>query len=252
MLDFSEKNVLIIGASSGIGAETARILARQGANVILVARREEKLREVLKTIPTGKKAYYVGDISEIDSIEGLVKRVVAEQGRIDGMVYASGITAGDMPIKNLSYNRLLQTFNTNYFGFVEMVRQVTKRTNYNVGLRIVGISSVASLLGEKAHLAYSASKAAMDASIRCIAKELANKGVCINSVAPSMVNTDMYKQFIELQGEQSEANLRTMDRQYLGVAEKVDVANAITFLLSSEAKHITGITLPVDGGFTTS
>lgn len=252
MIDFANKNMLVVGASSGIGEKTAYVLAEQGANVILVARREERLKEVCNNIKSDKKSYYVGNVSDIDSIGGLIKKIVSEQGKLDGMAYIAGISDGDVPIKFLTYERQLGTFQTNYFGFVECVRQVTKRGNYNEGLRIAAVSSVASLRGEKAHVAYSASKSAMDSAIRCIAKELGPKGICINSVAPSMVNTDMYQHFLEIQGEKSDANLRAISRQYLGLAETKDVANALAFLLSAEARFITGITLPVDGGFSTT
>ena len=193
MIDLSNKNILIVGASSGIGAETACVLSEAGAKTILVARREEKLIEVCNKMSGQNKSYYLGDVSEINSIEGLIKKIVQEQGKLDGMAYVAGISDGDVPIKYLTYERQLNTFMTNFFGFVECVRQVTKRGMYNEGFRIAAVSSVASLRGEKAHVAYSASKSAMDSAIRCIAKELGPKGICINSVAPSMVNTDMYR-----------------------------------------------------------
>lgn len=251
MIDLSGKNILVVGASSGIGEETALVLARQGANVILLARREERLADICSRI--GEKAsYYLCDVSDIDSIAAVVKTVVDEKGKLDGMAYIAGISDGDVPVKYLTYERQLNTFKTNYFAFVEFVRQATKRGVYNEGMRIVAVSSIASLRGEKAHVAYSASKSAMDSAIRCIAKELASKGICINSVAPAMVNTEMYQHFLEVQGEDSEANLRAVGRQYLGLAETSDVANAIAFLISPDARFITGITLPVDGGFTTT
>ena len=251
MIDLSGKNILVVGASSGIGEETALVLARQGANVILLARREERLADICSRI--GEQAsYYLCDVSDIDSIATVVKTVVDEKGKLDGMAYIAGISDGDVPVKYLTYERQLNTFKTNYFAFVEFVRQATKRGMYNEGMRIVAVSSIASLRGEKAHVAYSASKSAMDSAIRCIAKELASKGICINSVAPAMVNTEMYQHFLEVQGEDSEANLRAVGRQYLGLAETSDVANAIAFLISPDARFITGITLPVDGGFTTT
>ena len=252
MIDFTNKNILVVGASSGIGEMTAYVLAEQGANVILVARREERLKEVCNNIKTNKKSYYVGNIADIDSIGALIKKIVSEQGKLDGLAYVAGISDGSVPVNILTYKRQLNIFQTNYFGFIECVRQVIKRGNYNVGLRIAAVSSVASLRGEKALVAYSASKAAMDSAIRCIAKELGPKGICINSVAPSMVNTAMYQGFIEIQGKKSEANIRAINRQYLGLAKRTDVANALAFLLSSEARFITGITLPVDGGFSTT
>ena len=252
MLDYSNKNILIIGASSGIGEETAYTLAEQGANLILVARREDRLRQVCENAKATKISYHPADISNIQGIESLISTIVAEHGKLDGLVYVAGISQGGIPLKSLSYEKQMMIFRTNYFGFVECVRQVSKRGNHNDHLRIVGVSSVSSLRGEKALVAYAASKAAMDSAIRCMAKELAPKGICINSVAPSIVRTDMYIRFLEVQGEQSEANLKALDRQYLGLAEMRDVANAIAFLLSQDARFITGITMPVDGGFTTT
>ena len=251
MFDFSNKNILIVGASSGIGEKTAYVLSELGANVILVARREERLKEVCNNIKSENKSYYICDVNDSDSIEGLVKKVVDEKGKLDGMVYTAGVTCG-YPLKFLTVEKQIETFKTNYFGFVEFVRQVTKKSNYNRGLRIVSVSSVASIKGSKAHIGYAASKAAMDSAIRCIAIELYNKGICINSVAPAMINTDMYHSFLEGKDDKEAANNNIVSRQYLGLGETKDVASSIAFLLSQEARFITGITLPVDGGYTTT
>ncbi len=252
MISFNGKNILVVGASSGIGEETARVLADNGANVVLIARREDKLKEVCNSIPSRKKSYYIGDVTEFEKTEGLIEQIVSEQGKIDGMAYVAGVSDGDVPIKYLTYERQIKVFQVNYFGFVEYVRQVTKRGMYNAGMRIAAVSSVASLRGEKAHVPYSASKSAMDSAIRCMAKELGGKGICINSVAPSMVNTEMYQHFLEIHGEKSNTNRVAMNRQYLGLAETKDVACALAFLLSEDARFITGITMPVDGGYTTT
>lgn len=252
MIDLSGKNILIIGASSGIGEEVAYTTSIQGANVILVARRKEKLHNVIEKINSHKKACYVFDVSDIDGINSMIKTIVSEQGKLDGMVYTAGISDGDVPLKYLNNKRLLDTFTTNYFGFVECVRQVTMKNMYNDGLRIVAVSSNAARFGDKAHIAYSASKAAMDASVRCMAKELSNKHVYLNSVAPSMVKTQMYIDYLKMNGYEEESDSSLSNRQYLGIIEPKDVAYAITFLLSEEARMITGVTMPVDGGFSTS
>ena len=84
-----------------------------------------------------------------------------------------------------------------------------------------------------------------------MAKELAGKGICINTVAPSMTATELYNHYIEKYGEDSDTNKELITRQYLGVAQPQDVANAIAFLISPAARFITGITMPVDGGLTT-
>ena len=243
------KRILVIGASSGIGAQTAVTLSEHGANVILAARREDKLREVMARLAPGEHAYDTLDVNEVELIGEKIGALVRERGKLDGMAYAAGIGL-ELPLRDLSYKRALPFFQTNYFGFLESVRQVSKRGRYNSGMHIVAISSVSSLVGESAHTVYAATKAAVDASIRCMAKEFANKGICINSVAPSKIETQMYDRSLELIGEDSEAQRKTLNRQYLGIGKPVDVANAVCFLLSPESGFITGITLPVDGGYT--
>ncbi len=253
MFSLQGKGFVVIGASSGIGAQTAVTLSRQGARVALVARRQERLERVMGELSSEGHRYYIRDISRIDGIEALFKDIVTDFGKLDGMVYSAGIS-GDFPLRHLSYERLEKVFVTNYFAFIECCRQVCRRECYSreKGLRIVAVSSAASLMGEKAHSAYAGSKAAMDASIRCMAKEMASKGVCINSVAPSMIRTDMYEELISVNGGDNPAMLKSIERQYLGLGEASDVANAICFLLSPEARFITGVTLPVDGGSTSS
>lgn len=243
------KRVLVIGASSGIGAQTAVTLSEHGANVILAARREEKLREVMGQLVPGEHGYYTLDVDEIDSIGETIGLAVREFGKLDGMVYAAGANI-DIPLRILSYKRALSLFQTNYFGFLESVRQSSKKAHYNSGMHIVAISSVTSMAGERAQTVYAATKAAINASIRCMAKELADKGICINSVAPAGIETEMYASFLKQNGESSVGYQKVLSRQYLGMGKPADVANAVCFLLSPESRFITGITLPVDGGFT--
>lgn len=117
-------------------------------------------------------------------------------------------------------------------------------------MRIVGISSVVAFSGDKAKTVYSASKAAMNGAVRCLAKELADKSICINTVAPGMIHTEMYENYLLQYGRDS--NSKLLERQYLGIGKADDVAAAIAFLMSSAAKFITGVCLPVDGGFTSN
>ena len=250
MSDFGGKTVIVIGASSGIGRKTAIMLSSLGARLILVSRRKEKLEEVLASLEGSGHMVYPMDVANIDSIETGYKDIIEKTGPVDGLVYAAGISR-DTPVMQCKPDVLKDVFDVNYFGFVECVRQASRKGRYNPGFRIVAVSSISSLSGYKARLAYCSSKAAMNSAVKCMALELSSKGICVNAVAPAVTRTEMFEKLIEENGEEAvTANL--LSRQYLGIAEPEDIANAIIYLLSSEARFITGITLPVDGGATTS
>lgn len=249
--DFTGKKILVIGASSGIGKQTATALSRKGATLILAARRGDKLQEVLSVLEGNGHKYYVTDVSDMQQIEDLFKKAVPECGMLDGMVYAAGIS-GSMPLNMLKPEKLRQVMDVNFFGFVESVRQFSKKGRFCANARIVGISSIAAQYGDKTHTAYSASKAAMEGAIRCIAIELAEKGIAVNAVAPGMVETELSSNYIERAGRDSDAVRKILGRQYLGFGRPENIADAIMFLLSPAASFITGIALPVDGGYTTS
>lgn len=250
-IDFTGKKIIITGASSGIGKRTAILLSRLGASLILIARREEALKETINQLKGNNHIYYPCDLSKTNEIGDLVEKIILEKGKVDGLVYSSGIN-NTIPLNQSKPEFIQRVFDINFFGFVEIVRQICRRGRFNAGMHIVGISSVASLRGEKAHLAYGSSKAAMNEAIKCIAKEVANKGIYINAVAPAMTNTEMYAEYIQSVGEENEVNKELLKRQYLGVIEADQVANAVAFLLSDASKYITGITFPVDGGLTSN
>lgn len=250
LVDLSNKRILIVGASSGIGKQTAITLSQIGAKLSLVARTEEKLKTTIAELEGEDHDYFVADIGDVSTIETLIKEVVVKDGLLDGLVYTAGVGTA-LPLMQSKPEKVQDTFNVNFFGFFEVIRQVVRKGRFNPGMRIVGVSSSASLRGDKSKAIYSSSKAAMDSAVRCMAKELAEKGICINTIAPSMTATELYNHYVEKYGEDSETNKELLSRQYLGIAQPQDIANAIAFLISPAARFITGITMPVDGGYTT-
>lgn len=250
LVDLSMKRILVVGASSGIGKQTAITLSHVGAKLSIAARNEERLEKTVEELSGQGHDYYVADVSDVSSIKSLIEEVITKGGPLDGLVYAAGVGTA-LPLMQSKPEKVQDTFNVNFFGFFEVVRQAAQKGRFNPGMRIVGVSSCASLRGDKSKAIYSSSKAAMDSAVRCMAKELASKGICINTVAPSMTATELYSHYVEKYGEDSEANKGLLDRQYLGIAQPQDIANAIAFLISPAARFITGITLPVDGGLTT-
>ena len=250
LIDLTGKRILVVGASSGIGKQTAITLSNVGAWLTLIARNEEGLVNTLQSLEGEGHDYFVADISDVSVIEDLVKQIVAKNGPLDGVVYSAGVGMA-LPLMQSKPGKVQSAFNVNFFGFFELMRQVSRKGRFNPGMRVVGVSSCASLRGDKSKAIYSSSKAAMDSAVRCMAKELADKGICINTVAPSMTATELYNRYLEKYGEDSKTNNELLNRQYLGIAQPQDIANAIAFLISPAARFITGITMPVDGGLST-
>lgn len=251
IISLEERRIVVTGASSGIGKDTAILLSRMGAKIVLVARRKEKLCEVMDSLSGEGHAFYCADLRQIDEIEDLVKTIVAQQGKLDGLVYAAGVTI-PIPLMQFKPEKVRDMFDINFFGFYEIVRQICKKGRFNEGMRIVGISSTAATIGNKTQSVYSASKAAMDGAVRSIAREVADKKICINTVAPGMTATDMYANYLNKNGEDSKTNQELLRRQYLGIANTTDIANAIAYLISPAARFITGTSLLVDGGAASS
>lgn len=247
LIDLTDKRIIIVGASKGIGRQTARTLSSVGAKCILISRNEDELISAIHELDGEGHGCHAMDVSIIEDIEPTVKGIVKEYGAIDGMVYAAGVT-NDRPINLLKQEVIEKTMRVNYIGFIEFVRCLAKRKMYNPGMRIVGISSTASLGGTKAHTIYSSTKAAMDAAVRCLVHELADKDISLNTVAPSFIRTDMYEKWRENNDEDSMQYKIMKTIQYLGVGETEDIANVIAFLLSPASRFINGTCLVVDGG----
>lgn len=246
--DFNNKSFVIAGAG-GIGTAIARKIDDCGGRIVLVDLNEETLKRAAQTLVSTPLCCSC-DFSYVSDIENVVQYIVAENGPIDGLVYCAGI--GDSrPVKLSNYDFMKRVMDINFFSYIEFVRQFTRRGNYNEGLCFVGISSVGAFLGNPAQTAYAASKAAMNGAIRCIAKELAPKGIRINNIAPGTTNTEMFRKAASAHGQEQGFTSR-LERQYLGLCEPDDIANAAVFLLSDMSRMITGSCLGVDGGKLTS
>ena len=242
--DFTGKKILVTGASSGIGAAVCKLLSDSSAEVIMVANNAEKLQA--KAEELGIEKFYSIDLSDVSGIAAHIEKVIAECGPLDGFVHSAGIGTV-RPLKMCTYDYMKNMMDVNFFSFVEIARIITKKKNFNPGMSIVGISSVASQEGNQSKTGYCASKAAMDGAIRCMAKELGPKGIRVNSVMPGITRTAIFEQIMD-NGSDSDDLKGILQRQYLGICEPENIAAAAAFLLSEESKYITGSSVAVDSG----
>ena len=242
--NFTGKRILVTGASSGIGAAVTRTLADAGAEVIMVAKNAEKLASAAESL--GVKAFYPIDLSDVASLGAQVEAIIKERGPLDGFVHSAGIGTV-RPIKMCTYDYMKQMMDINFFSFIEIIRVITKKKNFNEGMGIVGISSVAAEEGNQSKTGYCASKAAMNGAIRCLAKELAPKKIRVNAVMPGITRTAIFDQIMDNGGDSDDLR-GILQRQYLGVCEPDNIANTVAFLLSEESNFITGSAVAVDSG----
>lgn len=243
-LDLTNRRILVTGASSGIGRACAIAASQLGASVILTGRRADALDETLHQMENqGQHLVFPCDICDSSAVTELVRF----GGKIDGLVHAAGV--GPMcPIGFIDEAHVQSVMKTNYFAFLDLMKHYSKARNRSDGLSVVAVSSVSALAGWGGVVVYCGSKGALSASVRSLAMELAPKGVRVNAVCPSNIKTPMYEAgSVEMNDESSLRAL--MSKQPLGLGLPEQVASAVAFLLSDAASFITGVNLPVDGGY---
>ena len=239
--DFSGKNFVVVGATSGIGKQAALELIDGGANVLAVARNVERL-DALKNISPQKIFTVSLDVTcaTAEDWANALENFKSVYGKIDGGLYSAGIF-GLTPLKSFDSELARKIFDTSFWGMVNFLQVSTKKKFANEKSSFVVMSSIAASYGSKGLFAYSASKAAVEAAVKVFAKEIINNGHRLNSVAPAAVKTAML--------ENNFIDEEFISKQILGVASPADVTGMILFLLSPRADLITGQNFFVDGGY---
>lgn len=241
LIDLTGKTILVTGASSGIGRQTAITLSEVGARVILTARREEQLKETQDMLTGEGHSYYPYDVCDLENMEKFLGEIVEQNGRLQGLAFCAGIV-DVRPCKITTPDVMQHIMMTNFFSVFEMVRQFVKKKYSNDGSQIVIVSSAASIRPGKGQGAYAASKAALDASVLVLAQELQSRHININSIAPGMVASPLAYNLRE------ENRTSALSLQPLGIISTEDVAALNAYLLSSAAEMITGRRFDIDGG----
>lgn len=237
------KTVLVTGASSGIGKETAIQCSRLGARLIITGRDEARLTETFSQLEGKGHGMVMADLTQSGEIEKLVGSIESLQGVV--LCAGKGLT---LPFPFSTREKFDSIFEINFFSPVELLRQLVKKKKLVKESSVVFVSSIGGVscitMGNGI---YGASKAAVNSMMKTCAKELATKKIRVNSVNPGTVYTKLIEGG-KISEEQKELDIATYPLKRYG--EPVDVAYGIIYLLSDAASWITGHSLVIDGGRT--
>lgn len=239
------KTVLITGGSRGIGRTTALTFAKAGYDVAInYVFDDDAAESVLKAVEAaGQGALALkGDISDAGTAERIVKETMHTFGRIDVLINNAGIKR-DNPVLKMSEADFDRVMAVNVKGVFLMVKHTLTQLPDDHPLRIINISSETGIKGKPDQVNYAASKFAVNGMTMSLAKELGPRGITVNAVAPSLIETDMTDYVSEARKEEKR---REVPLKRLGTTQ--DIADACLFLASDKASFINGQILPVNGG----
>lgn len=217
------KHILIVGKTTGLEKAIIKQLELLGAEITAI------------------------EIEDNDCLESAIKESVKQDTLFDGFVFSK--TASDFrPLTMTKHATLEKVMNDNFFIFIDVLRTLIKAKAIKAGASIVAMSSISSIRSMKAKTAFASAKAALDAAVRCLASELAEKGMRLNTIQKGFVDADMEKGHIQSITAINEGN--EVSRQPLGITKAEEIGNTIAFLLSDATHTITGSTIVIDGGYT--
>lgn len=224
--DLSGKRILFVGGETGL---------------------DQAILRQLKSDKIGDLVVF-GQLN-VAEIEAETKKLVKDHGPFDGVVF-NVVHSDFRPLQFVKPELVNQIMNDNYCVFVELVRSLKKCKGLNNGASIVAMSSISSIRAMKAKMAFCASKAALDAAVRCLAVELAPQGIRINTIQKGAVDVDAEKAYIQdvlaVRGDEASNE----NQAPLGIVKAEEIAETVAFLLSDAVKTITGTTIVIDGGYT--
>lgn len=233
------KNILVTGATSGIGYATTKFLIECGYHVIMVARNKERL-EKIHSENIENTAYIPCDLSRLDDVPSIFEFCIDKGIKLDGLVHCAG-DVWNAPVKTCSMEKMMYLYRLNCMSFVELSKLFYKKKYSQDGASIVAVSSISSWKNASGLCAYSASKAALNSSVETMSKEFIRRKIRVNAILPGFVNTEMTQKSMDYIGRKDVF-------MPLGVIEPQYISYLVEFLLSEKAKYITGSLIPVTSG----
>ena len=237
------KTILVTGASSGIGKETAISCSRMGARLIITARNEERLKDTFNQLEGEDNTMILADLTRQEDIECLVGQV----GKLDGVVLCAG-KGMSLPVLFSSREKFDGVFDVNFFSPVETLRLLVKKKCLKPDSSAVFILSIGGTRRwSPGNAIYGASKASLLSMVHFYAIELASKRIRVNGICPGMVETPMIHGGSISQDQLDEDRAKYPLQRY---GQPIDIANGVIYLLSEASSWVTGTSLVIDGGIT--
>ncbi|MDD1782745.1 3-oxoacyl-ACP reductase FabG [Enterovibrio sp. ZSDZ35] len=240
-MNLNGKIALVTGASRGIGRAIAEILVERGATVVGTATSESGAAAISDYLGENGKGYAL-NVTSAESIETVLKAVKEEFGDIDILVNNAGITRDNL-LMRMKDEEWMDIMDTNLTSIFRMSKAVLRAMMKKRNGRIINVGSVVGTMGNAGQANYSAAKAGVVGFTKSMAREVASRGITVNTVAPGFIETDMTK---ALNDDQRAATLAQVPAGRLGAPR--EIAATVAFLASDDAAYITGETLHVNGG----
>lgn len=251
IVEFRNKKMklLLVGAKGALGVAIAEKLY-QHCQSLTILDNDNNLLKLIPILGRPSNIHYIsfGSLTA-ENFKKNFELFLEPLKPLDGLVFNSGF-GGVRPLNLIETHHLEEMMESNFFAFVELTKLLSKKKILSNGSSIVAISSISSIKGLKSKLAYSASKAALDSAVRCLAAELGSKNIRVNSIQKGALTSDYEMDFVKNIKELS--NDEILNKQFLGLIDPNDIADMTFYLLSDSAKSITGTSIIIDAGFTVS
>jgi len=238
-------NILLTGATSGIGLETLKSLLANKNKVYAVARDFSKISNLLE-LHSDSLVPITFDLKETENIEKIFNEINLVDEKLDALIHCAGIEE-TIPLTLYSPVKIKNIYEVNVFAGIELLRHFTKKKYSNDGASAVFVSSVMGVLGQPGKIGYCSTKAAVLGMVKASALEFAKRKIRVNAVLPGVVNTPMTQNLFSQISAENVEEIKAMHP--LGIGEVSDVVPTIEFLISTKSRWITGQNFIIDGGY---